>query len=196
MAHDAGTVTLVPVGPLTNIALALQREPGIASRVADVVIMGGAYTRGNVTPAAEFNIFVDPEAAHEVFSAGWPIAMIGLDLTHQALATPEVVERIAAIGTTAATFTRDLLRFFGSTYQAVEGFSAPPVHDPCAVARVIDPSVMSVRPARVEVEMTGTHTAGMTVTDFRTSTPNADVATDLDAAKFWDLVVGALEAIG
>ena len=158
--------------------------------------MGGAYTRGNVTPAAEFNIFVDPEAADAVFKAGWPITMIGLDLTHQALATPAVVRRIAAIGTPTAIFARDILRFFATSYQAVEGFSAPPVHDPCAVARIIDPAVMSTRPAWVDIELAGTYTLGMTVTDFRAAAPNADVATDLDADRFWDLVVSALETIG
>lgn len=196
LSHDAGTVALVPIGPLTNIALALRREPAIASRVAEVVIMGGAYTRGNVTPAAEFNIFVDPEAAHEVFRAGWPITMIGLDLTHQALATPDVAARVAAIGTPAATFARAVLDFFAASYLAVQGFSAPPVHDPCAVARVGDPGVMRTRPARVDIELTGTHTLGMTVTDFRAEHPNADVATDLDVGRFWDLVVAALTAIG
>ena len=196
LGHEAGTVTLVPIGPLTNIATALRREPAIAGRVAEVVMMGGAYTRGNVTPAAEFNIFVDPEAADAVFKAGWPITMIGLDLTHQALATPAVVRRIAAIGTPAAIFARDILRFFATSYQAVEGFSAPPVHDPCAVARIIDPAVMSTRPARVDIELTGTYTLGMTVTDFRSTAPNADVATDLDADRFWGLVVSALETIG
>jgi purine nucleosidase len=196
MERDPGTVTLVPVGPLTNIASALRAEPAIAARVAEVVIMGGSYTRGNVTPAAEFNIHVDPEAADEVFRAGWPITMVGLDLTHQALATPDVVERIAALGTPAAAFVVELLAFFGSTYRQVEGFDAPPVHDPCAVAWVIDRSVMRTRPARVEIEVAGTHTSGMTVTDFGAANPNAEVATELDVRRFWDLVVGALQTIG
>jgi purine nucleosidase len=196
MEHDPGSVTLVPVGPLTNIALALRAEPGIAARVAEVVIMGGSYTRGNVTAAAEFNIHVDPEAAEEVFRAGWPITMVGLDLTHQALATPDVVARIAAVGTPASAFVVELLAFFGSSYRRVEGFEAPPVHDPCAVARVIDPAVMRTRPARVEIETVGTHTWGMTVTDFLASNPNAEVATELDVHRFWDLVVSALQTIG
>jgi purine nucleosidase len=196
MAHDPGTVTLVPVGPLTNIATALAREPRLAGRVAGVVLMGGSYTRGNSTPAAEFNIYVDPEAAAAVFGADWPVTMIGLDLTHQALATPDVIDRIAAVGTGAAGFAVDVLQFFASTYRRVEGFSAPPVHDPCAVAHVIDPAVMATRPARVDIELTGTHTLGMTVTDFASAEPNALVATDLDRAGFWDLVVEALRTIG
>src|SRR5215831_11073951 len=109
-----GEVTLVPVGPLTNIALALRREPRIAKAVREVVLMGGSFTRGNVTPAAEFNIYVDPEAAAAVFQAGWPLTMVGLDLTHQARVTPDVLERIAGLGTPLAEIVTQLMRFYGS----------------------------------------------------------------------------------
>ncbi|WP_202214982.1 nucleoside hydrolase, partial [Klebsiella pneumoniae] len=94
---------------------------------------------------AEFNIKIDPEAAHIVFNAGWPLTMVGLDLTHQALATPEVVSKIAAVGTAPAQFVLELLEFFGTMYKSAQGFDYPPVHDPCAVAYVIDPSVMTTR---------------------------------------------------
>ncbi len=201
MASEPGEITLVPVGPLTNIALAVRREPAIVERVAEVVLMGGGWSRGNTTPAAEFNVFVDPEAAHVVFDAPWAVTMVPLELTHQATATPDVLARIAAVGTAPARLAVELLEFFSSTYLAVEGMPAPPVHDPCAVARVIDPSVVAVRPAHVAVELAGTHTAGATVTDFRSPTRsgaphNAAVATELDRDRFWGLVVGALEAIG
>jgi purine nucleosidase len=194
-----GEITLVPTGPLTNIALALRREPRLASAVREVVLMGGSYTRGNQTPAAEFNIFVDPEAAAIVFGAGWPVTMVGLDLTHQALATPAVLDRIRAVGTPVARTAVELLEFFGRTYREAEGMGDPPVHDACAVARLIRPEVVSCVDATVAVETSGHLTRGMTVTDFRAGggrAGNARVATTLDVAGFWDLLVGAIEAIG
>ncbi|HEX3590406.1 MAG TPA: nucleoside hydrolase [Pseudonocardiaceae bacterium] len=199
LAGQPGEITLVPTAPLTNIAVALRREPRIVSRVREVVLMGGAYTRGNMTPAAEFNIGVDPEAAAIVFGAGWPVTMIGLDLTHQALATPDVLERIDAIGTPLAVVLRDLLVFFRDAYLRDQGMPAPPVHDPCAVARLIAPEIMRVREAFVAVETQGRWTSGMTVTDFGGACgqpPNALVATTLDAPRFWDLVVDAVARIG
>lgn len=191
-------ITLVPVGPLTNIATALAREPRIAERTREVVLMGGSYTRGNRTPAAEFNIMADPEAAAIVFQAGWQVTMVGLDLTHQALAYPVVVEEIAAIGTPLSAIVVDILTFFRHSYQQVAGFPAPPVHDPCAVARVARPDLVAVRDAFVAVETKGEWTAGMTVTDFAGllgRPANAQVATELDAAGFWNLMTAALRAL-
>jgi purine nucleosidase len=198
MASD-GEITLVPVGPLTNIAMALRREPRIAGRVRDVVLMGGAYSRGNRTPAAEFNILADPEAAAIVFEAGWPLTMVGLELTHQARATQQVIDDIAAIGTPLAATVVELMTFFGGTYRATQGLEAPPVHDPCAVARVARPELLAVRDAFVAVETRGQWTSGMTVTDFRLQlghAANAQVATDLDASGFWALMLDALRALG
>ena len=195
LAHPPGTVTLVPVGPLTNIALAVRTEPRIVERVAEVVLMGGAYGPGNVTAVSEFNIACDPEAAQIVFRAPWPLTMVGLDLTHQALATPEVVARIAAPGTAPARFVAEMLAFYASTYAAVHGFPAPPVHDPCAVAFVIDPDLLTTRRAPLDVEVHGTLTAGMTVADLRGPEPadcRTRVATTLDRDRFWDLVIDAL----
>ena len=199
MAHEPGTVTLVPTGGLTNIALAVRKEPRIAERVKEVVLMGGGYHVGNWSAVAEFNIIIDPEAAHIVFNEKWPLTMVGLDLTHQALATDEVADRIAAVGTKPAKFVGELLEFFGQTYKDAQGFDFPPVHDPCAVAYVIDPSVMTTRRVPLDVELTGTLTLGMTVADFRAPAPadcNTSVAVDLDHQKFWDLIVDALERIG
>ena len=199
MSQESGTVTLVPTAPLTNIAMAVRKEPRLAGRVAEVVLMGGGYTGGNVTAAAEFNILVDPEAAQVVFHAGWPVRMVPLEVTHQALAVPAVRERIAAIGTPVARFVDELLDFFGQMYASAQGFEFPPVHDPVAVAAVIDPALVPTRPAQVNVELTGTHTLGMTVADFELrggTTPNVQVGVGLRADAFWDLVVQALSRIG
>jgi purine nucleosidase len=198
MAHEPGSVTLVPTGPLTNVALAMRLRPEIVDRVARVVLMGGAYTRGNKTPAAEFNIAADPEAAAAVFDAPWDVTMVGLDLTHQATADAAVVERIAAIGSPLSAFVVDVLGFFASTYKQQQGFDAPPVHDPCCVALVADPAVVESRDAFVAVELTGTWTTGMTVTDFGDAygqPHNTHVATRLDHGRFWDMTVAAIAAL-
>lgn len=199
MERPAGTVTLVPTGALTNIALAARKEPRIVGRVKEVVLMGGGFHTGNWSAVAEFNIVIDPEAAHIVFNESWPLTMVGLDVTHQALATPDVVERIAAIGTAPARFVGELLDFFAETYREVQGFDAPPVHDACAVAYVIDPSVLRVRRVPLDVELSGTLTLGMTVADFRAPAPadcTTQVAVGLDVERFWDLVVDALVRVG
>jgi purine nucleosidase len=199
MAHDAGTVTLVPTGGLTNIALAARKEPRIVERVKEVVLMGGGYHVGNWSAVAEFNIIIDPEAAHIVFNEKWPVVMVGLDLTHQALATPDVVEKIAAVGTGPAKFVMELMEFFTQTYKDAQGFDFPPVHDPCAVAYVIDPSIVTTRKVPVNIELQGALTLGMTVADFRAPAPDdctTSVAVDLDHARFWDLVTDALVRIG
>ncbi|MCU1513519.1 MAG: nucleoside hydrolase [Microbacteriaceae bacterium] len=199
MRAEPGTITLVPTGALTNIALAVRKEPRIASRVKEVVLMGGGYHGGNWSAAAEFNIVIDPEAAHIVFNEKWKLTMVGLDVTHQALATPQVVAAIAAVDTAPARFVLELLDFFAQTYKDAQGFDFPPVHDPCAVALVIDPSVMTVVKVPLDIELTGTHTLGMTVADFRSVAPDdctTHAATSLDHAKFWALIVDALERIG
>ncbi|AJT68999.1 Inosine-uridine preferring nucleoside hydrolase [Streptomyces lydicus] len=199
MAHEPGEITIVPTAGLTNIAMAVRKEPRIAERVREVVLMGGGYHEGNWSAVAEFNIKIDPEAAHIVFNEKWPVTMVGLDLTHQALATPEVEAKIAAVGTKPARFVLELLDFFRETYRENQGFEHPPVHDPCAVAYVIDPEVMTVRRAPVNIELRGELTLGMTVADFRAPAPadcTTQVAVKLDHERFWNLVVDALERIG
>ncbi|MBN9240027.1 MAG: ribonucleoside hydrolase [Micrococcales bacterium 70-64] len=199
MAAEPGEITLVPTGALTNIALAVRKEPRIAQRVKQVVLMGGGVNVGNWSATSEFNIVIDPEAAHIVFNESWPLTMVGLDLTHEALATPQVAADIAAVGTAPARFVGELLEFFGHTYRNQQGFEHPPVHDPCAVAFVIDPTVMQTIKVPLDVELTGTLTLGMTVADFRAPAPadcTTQVARNLDHAKFWGLVVDALERIG
>lgn len=195
MSHPEKTITLVPTGGLTNIALAARLEPRIIDRVKEVVLMGGGYHVGNWSAVAEFNIKIDPEAAHIVFSAGWKVTMVGLDLTHQALATPEVVSQIEAIGTVPAKFVVELLEFFGKMYKKSQGFDNPPVHDACAVAYVINPDLIETVKVPVSIELTGTHTLGMTVADFRYPPKpcNTQVATKLKHKEFWDLVIQAIK---
>jgi inosine-uridine nucleoside N-ribohydrolase len=192
-------VTLVATGPLTNIAALLLAHPEVAGRLGEIVVMGGSTERGNVTPYAEFNIHVDPEAADIVVRSGLPLTMCGLNVTHLALATGEVLDRIAALGTPLARICVDLLTFFADSYRRVFGFDAPPLHDPVAVARVIDPSVVTAVEANVAVELAGPHTRGATVIDLHQVTgrqPNARVATGLDVDRFWEMIVTAVAALG
>lgn len=184
-----GEITLVATGPLTNVALAVRREPRIVSQVAGFVIMGGSAGRGNVTPAAEFNIGWDPEAAAIVFRAGWRVTMVGLDVTLQALATAAVRERMRGLGRLGSELL--LPGLAGYRHQTELPGGDPPVHDVCALALVARPELFGCQPARVEVETAGRLTSGMTVTDFEASDPNALVAMSIDTGGFWDLVLGA-----
>lgn len=198
LMHSAGDITLVPVGPLTNIAMAMRKEPGIVPKIQEIVLMGGG-TFGNWTPAAEFNIWVDAEAAKAVFESGVPITMMGLDLTHQALATKEIEEKINQINNPPAKFVGELLTFFRQTYQDVFGFDDPPVHDVCSVAYCIDSSVVKTRKVRVDVETQGEFTYGMTSVDLLETTgrdPNVHFAVELDHGKFWNMVIEALDCYG
>ena len=189
IAAAPGELTLVATGPLTNVALAIRRYPPLVTQVAGFVIMGGSAGRGNTTPAAEFNIWCDPEAAAIVFGAGWRVIMAGLDVTYQALATAETKDRMRGMGRLADELLLPALRGYGGT--PIRG--GQPVHDVCALALIAEPGLFGCQPARVEVETQGRWTAGMTVTDFAApaSGHNALVAMSVDAAGFWDLVLGA-----
>jgi purine nucleosidase len=185
-----GEITLVATGPLTNIALALRREPRIAQQVRDFVIMGGSAGRGNVTPAAEFNMWADPEAAAIVFGAGWTVRMIGLDVTLRARATAAVQERMRDFGRLGADLLLPALARYADSHSAAGAALEPPVHDVCAVVSVVSPGVFGYTPASVQVETAGRLTSGMTVTDFSPAViPNAAVATEIDADRFWDEVL-------
>jgi purine nucleosidase len=186
LRNAPGTVHLVATGPLTNIALALQKEPAIAQWAASFVIMGGSFTRGNSTPAAEFNIYADPEAAAVVFAAGWDVVMVGLDLTLQAIATPEVVERMRQLGRLGEELVVPLSTFWNDDKDPA--WNGQAVHDVVAVAYVTHPEFFTTVPAHVEVETAGAFTSGMTVVDFRADTANATVPIQLDVDAFWDYV--------
>ena len=200
MSHEAGAITVVATGPLTNIAVAARMEPRIVGRIKEIVLMGGAYGVGNATPVAEFNILCDPEAAHIAFNERWPLTMIGLDVTHQALCTSEVQKTISSASPKLADAVNGLMDFFRSTYQDQEAFPDPPTHDPCAVAYVIDPALIPTRRCPVDVELRGELTYGMTVADMRALAESPDVGgsctsqvgVGLDVGRFWALVADAL----
>ena len=181
-----GAIHLVATGPLTNIAIALEREPAIARWVKSFTIMGGSYTRGNATVAAEYNIWADPEAARIVFAADWQVVMIGLDLTLQAQANALVIERMKALGSLADELIVPLATFYFNPN--VPDWDGQAVHDVCAVAYVARPDLFLAQPARVEIETKGEFTSGMTVVDFDSVEPNALVATKLDVNGFWAYV--------
>jgi purine nucleosidase len=193
----AEPVTIFATGPLTNVAAALER--GDRGRIREIVWMGGSTERGNREPYAEFNAWVDPVAAAAVLASGVPFTMVGLNLTHQARATAAVIARMRALGTRLGDTVVGWFEFFGSTYRALYGAAAPPVHDPCAIALVAEPGVVRCVDAFMAVETEGRWTRGATVVDLRGRygrEPNARIAIELDVARFWDAVVAAVEGLG
>ncbi|MFE6967893.1 nucleoside hydrolase [Isoptericola sp. NPDC057653] len=188
-------VTLVPTGPLTNVATFLEQKPHLREKVREIIWMGGSTGRGNVGAYPEFNAWVDPEAADLVVRSGLPVTMVGLNISHQALITEPVVERIAAVGNRTGAFGVELLRFFCSTYDAVESMPEGPLHDPITVAIAIDRAVATVQRCHVDVETQGEFTAGATCVDLHDMLgrePNVDVALTLDVDRFWQLVTDAV----
>lgn len=210
MSHEK--ITLIATGPLTNIAGALIKEPAITSHIEEIYIMGGSVTFGNWTPAAEFNIFVDPEAAYKVFNSGILVKMSGINLTRQCLLTAEHMQRMREMNTRASHFAADLLDFFiGSTTKSAK-IAGANLHDACAVAWAIDPSMITAVPMNINVELKGELTRGMTVCDyrhlrgsdpaidltrhatmdFRGNPPNAEAGLELNFDAFLDLLFETL----
>ncbi|SIQ08175.1 pyrimidine-specific ribonucleoside hydrolase [Alkalispirochaeta americana] len=180
-------VTLVPTGPLTNIALLFLKNPAIKERIEQIVLMGGAALDSNFTPAAEFNIFVDPEAADVVFSAGLPLTMVGLDVTNKAVMTFSEIEELARLGGPVSSVAAPLLEFFAQANKDVFGIEGAPIHDALAVASVIDPSLLKAGHHHVAIETQGTHTRGRTVVDLYNITgeePNVAVALEVNTPAF------------
>jgi pyrimidine-specific ribonucleoside hydrolase len=176
---SVGDVTLAPTGPLTNIAAALNKAPEIAGKLREICLMGGSVTYGNWTPSAEFNIFVDPEAAYRVFNSGVPIKMAGINFTRQCAAAREHMEKILEIPTRTAKFAADLLKFFMRASKEAASLPVANLHDACAVAWLIRPELVTSAPMHITVELDGKFTRGMTVCDYRHlrgSTPGEDVA--------------------
>ena len=194
--EPSGSVTIAPIGPLSNIAMALQSAPDIAPRIKQIVLMGGGcFEGGNITPAAEFNIYVDPHAAAIVFGAGIPITMMPLDVTHKALTTEKRNGALRAIGNRTGTAVAEMLGFFERFDEAKYGSDGGPLHDPCTVAWMIAPELFSGRHCNVEIETASELTMGMTVIDWWqvSGRPhNAFVVGDLDADAFFALITERL----
>jgi inosine-uridine nucleoside N-ribohydrolase len=198
LAASSSPVTLVAVGPLTNIALLLARHPEAESRVERIVIMGGAIGEGNVTPSAEFNIWADPEAAHRVFASGIDLTMVGLDVTHRALITSAHLERLAGAGP-VGQLVADLYGFFLPRHHARYGWHGAPAHDALAMAHVIDGSLLTIRDCGVIVDTGSELSRGRTHVDTRGEmgwTPLHHVAVDVDAGRFLELLVQRIAALG
>jgi inosine-uridine nucleoside N-ribohydrolase len=191
------SVVLVPTGPLTNIALLFERHPDVKDRLERIVWMGGAIAEGNVTPAAEFNAFVDPEAAAAVFRSGIPVTMIGLDITHKALFTRAHADRLRGAGR-AGRAVAELSDFFQRFHESRYGFNGSPIHDALAVAEVIDPSLVTRLDCNVEIETASQYCDGRTVVDrwLVTDRPkNARVGIDVDAERFLQLLVERISSL-
>lgn len=192
-------VTLCPLGPLTNIAAMLHRAPHVAGKIEEIVLMGGSWREGgNVTPAAEFNIYVDPHAASLVFQSGIPLVMMPLDVTHKALVTPARLAAIAAIGTPVGRSAAGMLDYFSRFDRDVIGMEGAPLHDPTVIAYLLAPGLFSGVEAHVAIETDSSLTRGLTLVDTerrRGATPNTRVMTDIDAEGFFALLTSRLASL-
>lgn len=197
VASKARSVTLVPIGPLTNIATALEKDPSVKDRIREIVLMGGAMREGgNYSPSAEFNILVDPDAADIVFRSGVAITVMGLDVTHQVLASPERRDRIRALGNVAARATADMLDFFNRHDSAKYGSSGAPLHDPCTVAWLLRPDLFTGKACNLSVETRSELTMGHTAVDFWRVTDrprNINWIYAVDADGFYNLLTDRLD---
>lgn len=191
LMDSTGDITLVPVGPLTNIAVAMRMQPAIIPKIREIVLMGGAYGTGNFTPSAEFNIFADPEAARVVFTSGVPLVMMGLDLTHQTVCTPDIISRMENAGGPAGKLFSDMMNFTLKTQYDNYGLEGGPVHDATCVAYLINPDAFKVQEMYVEIDVNSGPCYGRTVCDelgVLGKSANTKVGITLDTAWFWDLV--------
>ncbi len=192
LEHDAQSLTLCALGPLTNIAQAMDQEPRIIPRIQQIILMGGAnFERGNVTPAAEFNIYVDPHAADIVFSSGASVTVMPLDVTHQALTSPERIQAFRTIGNRAGSVVADWASFFERFDTAKYGMEGAPLHDPCVIAYLLEPSLFAGKQVNVEIETESNLTMGFTVVDWWNVTKrkaNAMFINKVDAPRYFDLI--------
>ncbi len=191
-------IVLVPTGPLTNIAMAFMKAPEVKEKVSEVVLMGGGVYDSNITPGAEFNIYVDPEAARIVFNSGLPVTMIGLDVTNKSLMTFPVIEDMIGWNGPASRIVGPLMKFFAQANLDNFGINGAPVHDALAVARVIDPAVVDCEFLNVDVETQGELTRGQTLADVYKVTgkaPNCHTALKVNVARFLELLLGAIRTL-
>ncbi len=198
LMQAAEPIILIPTGPLTNIGVALLKEPRIKKNIERIVLMGGAVYDSNITPAAEFNIYVDPEAATIVFESGLPITMVGLDVTNKAMLTFEDISEIEKLAGPVSSVVAPLLRFFAQANCDIFNFQGAPLHDALAVAEVIRPGIVKTSHLHVAVETAGKFTSGRTVTDvygILNLEPNVDVALEVDVPRFKEMMIGAIRKL-
>lgn len=184
-------VTVITTGPMTNLALAMRLEPKIIHKIKEIIFMGGSTDNGNVSPAAEFNILVDPEAAHIVLSSGVPIKMVGLNVTRRVLLNDEVIERFSKIHNPASEMMSQLMRVFLDNQRTTFGIQEAPLHDPVTVASLLDESIVKYQPMNVQIDLSHGSSYGRTncdVFDYLKEPHNCLVAMDVDVSKFWHLL--------
>ncbi|MBX3084842.1 MAG: nucleoside hydrolase [Anaerolineae bacterium] len=192
-----GDITVVPTGPMTNLAMAMRLCPDILPKIHEIVLMGGCYQLGNMTPAAEFNILVDADAAHVVFTSGCKITMVGLDVTRKVLCLPSIVERMGKIGNKAAKLFVDLMTFFNKTQKEVFGWDGGPLHDPVTIASLLDPTVLTTKACFTQIDIRSEQSYGRTNCDLFNmlkQPPNSLVAVDINVPMFWDIIEAGIKA--
>ena len=190
-------VTIVATGPLTNVALAIKMEPKILKNIDEIVIMGGSVDNGNTSPAAEFNIMCDPEAAHIVFTSGAKVKMVGLNVTRKVLVTKEVIERMAKINNKASEMFVALMKVFNENQHKTFGVEAGPLHDPATIAAIIDEDLIRFENMNVVIDISHGPSYGRTncdVYDYLHAPKNAYVAMDIDVNKYWDIIEEGIKA--
>lgn len=198
MASD-GEIVFVATGPLTNLAMALRLEPKIIPKLKQIVLIGGSYQLGNITPAAEFNIYADPEAAHIVFTSGRPIVMIGLSITERVMATEAALKPIRALDNEVAALLIRIMNFYTKSNQRLYGYQVSPLYDPAAIVYLINPDIFRTKPMYVEIELKSQQSYGRTHCDYYgvlQRPANAQVVTDLDSIKFWDVIYETIKLYG
>ena len=191
LLNSDGEIIFVALGPLTNLAMAMRLEPKIIPKIKQIVMIGGSYELGNITPAAEFNIYADPEAAQIVISCGRPIVMIGLNITAKVLATKEILERITSIGNKSASLLLNFIDFYTKSNKELYNYEASPIYDPAAIVYLINPAIFKTKPMYVEVELKSELAYGRTHCDYYGSlnrSSNVEVVIDLDSDEFWKIV--------
>jgi ribosylpyrimidine nucleosidase len=191
LMESDGDITMVTTGPMTNLAMAMRLQPNIIPKIKQIVFMGGSYQNGNVTPAAEFNIIADAEAAFVVFNSEIPLVMVGLDVSRNALCYPKIIERMAKNKNQASTLFVDLMKFFCKSQKEVFGWEGGPLHDPITIAYLLDPSILKTKFVNATVDIRGVESYGRTNCDmfnYRHLKQNCNVSYEIDTEKFWDTV--------
>lgn len=189
--NSDGDITFVALGPLTNLAMAMRLEPKIIPKIKKIVLIGGSYQLGNITPAAEFNIYADPEAAHIVLTCGRPIVMIGLSITEKVFATKKVMDKMASIHNKAAALFTNVVSFYTASNKQFYNYEVSPVYDPAAIVYLINPAIFTIKSMNVEIELKSEQSYGRTHCDYYgiTNKPaNVEVVVDLDSEGFWEIV--------